>query len=61
MIGVFEIEQEKPHPRAVCVYTACFANKHGKCRCLYNNDFGGRICPFFKKTDKKKNMNKNMQ
>ena len=26
----------------------CFANKHGKCICLSDNDFGKRDCPFYK-------------
>lgn len=26
----------------------CFANKHGRCICLKDNDFGDKPCPFYK-------------
>ena len=28
----------------------CFANKDGVCVCLGDNDFHGKVCPFFKTT-----------
>ena len=35
---------------AKCDQKECFAHHRGKCRCLANNNFGGRHCPF-KRTD----------
>ena len=31
-----------------CGEKECFANKDGKCLALYDNDFHGKPCPFFK-------------
>lgn len=31
-----------------CNRTDCFTNRKGKCSLLYDNDFHGKPCPFFK-------------
>ena len=31
-----------------CDRTDCFTNREGKCPVLYDNDFRGKPCPFFK-------------
>lgn len=34
------------HP--VCLKLTCFANEECKCKCLNDNNFYGRECPFYK-------------
>jgi hypothetical protein len=34
-------------------HTDCFANSHGKCICLSDNDFGDKDCPFYKNREKR--------
>lgn len=38
------------YPDPVCGINTCFGYSDGKCTILINNDFGGRKCPFYKRS-----------
>ena len=38
----------------ICTKTTCFGFFGGKCAVLCDNNFGGRICPFFKTSEQKR-------
>ena len=41
-------ENRRQGKNIVCPHHRCASNKEGFCRALRTNDFGGKMCPFFK-------------
>ena len=42
------VDKRRNLPEPVCtVHTDCFGNWKSRCSVLWDNDFGGRDCPFY--------------
>lgn len=46
-----QCENRRLEKIVVCPHHRCAANKDGFCRVLRSNNFGDKMCPFFKTTE----------
>ena len=48
-VGDWRIMSRKEFSKRDCMsHYDCFANRNGKCLCLLDSSFPGKICPFYK-------------